>query len=109
MSPVWTWRLGYAHNTNPIKPAEVTLNILAPGVVTDHFTGGFSYAMAPNMKMDFAAMYVPKHSVTGTEVLPQGFPAVPPGTIKLEMHQYQFSVGLTYLFDAGAAPIVRKY
>ena len=108
MSPVWTWRIGYAHNTNPIKSEEVTLNILAPGVVTDHFTGGFSYAMAPNMKLDFAAMYVPKHSVSGTEVLPQGFVATP-GTINLEMHQYQFSFGLTYLFDAGAAPIVRKY
>lgn len=107
MSPVWTWRLGYSHNTNPIKSSEVTLNILAPGVVTDHFTGGFSYALGPGMKADFAAMYVPKHRVSGTEVLPQGFVAVP-GTVTLEMHQLQFSIGLTYQFDAAPAPLVRK-
>ena len=41
-SPAWTLRAGYAHNTNPIKSTDVTLNIIAPGVVTDHITGGFA-------------------------------------------------------------------
>lgn len=40
-------------------------------------------------------------------MLPQGFVAVP-GTVTLEMHQLQFSIGLTYQFDAAPAPLVRK-
>ena len=47
-SPAWTLRAGYAHNTNPIKSTDVTLNIIAPGVVTDHITGGFSYQINKN-------------------------------------------------------------
>ena len=58
-SPVWTFRAGYAHNTNPIKSTDVTFNILAPGVVTDHFTGGFAYKATSNSTFEFAAAYVP--------------------------------------------------
>jgi len=95
-SPIWTFRIGYAHNTNPIKSADVTLNILAPGVVTDHFTGGFSYKMTPTSTIDFAATFVPKHSVSGIEVTPIG--PNPARTITLAMHQYQFTAGWTYRF-----------
>lgn len=105
-SPVWTFRVGYAHNTNPIKSSDVTLNILAPGVVTHHFTGGFSYQVTKNSVIDFSATYVPKHSVSGIEVTPGG--PNPFRTIELAMHQYQFTVGWTYRFDEPAAPIVRK-
>lgn len=109
VSPVWTFRVGYAHNTNPIKPSDVTLNILAPGVVTHHFTGGFSYQVTKNSVIDFSATYVPKHSVSGPERLGPPFPVPTPGSnIKLAMHQYQFTVGWTYRFDEPAAPIIRK-
>ena len=30
-----TWRAGYAHATNPVGPEDVTLNIIAPGIVED--------------------------------------------------------------------------
>jgi long-chain fatty acid transport protein len=99
-SPAWTLRAGYAHNTNPIKSTDVTLNILAPGVVTDHFTGGFSYKMSPKWILDFAGAYVPRHSVSGPETLPQSFGGTVAGSnIELSMHQYQFTAGLTYKFD----------
>ena len=67
-SPVWTFRAGYAHNTNPIRSTDVTFNILAPGVVTDHFTGGFAYKANANSTFEFAAAYVPSHSVSGPEL-----------------------------------------
>jgi len=101
-SPVWTFRVGYAHNTNPIESPDVTLNILAPGVVADHITGGFEYQATRNSSFEFAAAYVPSHSVSGIEVTPQG--PNPFRTITLSMHQYQFTFGYTYKFDETPAP-----
>ena len=104
-TPDWTWRVGYSHNNNPIRSADVTLNILAPGVMTDHFTGGFSRKVSKNSTIEFAAMYAPKHSVSGLEVV--GAAPTPGSNIELSMHQYQLTLGWTYQFDS--APIVRKY
>lgn len=101
ISPIWTLRAGYAHNTNPIKAPDVTFNILAPGVVTDHFSGGFSYKMSPAATIDFGATFVPEHSVSGIEMTPGG--PNPGRTITLSMHQFQFTLGLTYQF---APPVV---
>ncbi|HVZ54712.1 MAG TPA: outer membrane protein transport protein [Pseudolabrys sp.] len=99
-TPVWTLRAGYAHNANPIKSSDVTFNILAPGVVTDHFTGGFAYKVSPNSTLEFAAAYIPKHSVSGVEVTPLG--PTPGSNIDISMHQFQFTVGYTYQFDTPA-------
>jgi long-chain fatty acid transport protein len=110
-SPSWTWRVGYAHNTNPIKSTDVTFNILAPGVVTDHITGGFAYKSSPNSTWEFAAAYAPTHSVSGPEVCCTAAPplAVQPGSnIELEMHQFQFTFGYTYDF-APPAPMAMAH
>jgi long-chain fatty acid transport protein len=101
-SPAWTFRLGYAHNTNPIKSTDVTFNILAPGVVTDHITGGFAYKATQNSTIEFAAAFVPEHSVSGPEVTPFG--ATPGSDVRLAMHQFQFTLGYTYNFDTAPAP-----
>ena len=39
----WQLRGGYNHSDNPITPADVTFNILAPGVVKDQWSVGTSY------------------------------------------------------------------
>lgn len=99
-TPVWTLRAGYSHNTNPVQSADVTFNILAPGVVTDHFTGGFAYKANRNSTIEFAAAYVPSHSVSGPETLGPPFPVPTAGSnIDISMHQFQFTVGWTYQFD----------
>lgn len=99
-SPAWTLRAGYAHNTHPVQSTDVTFNILAPAVVTDHFTGGFAYKASPNSTIEFAAAYVPAHSVSGPERLGPPFPVPTPGSnIDISMHQYQFTLGWTYQFD----------
>jgi long-chain fatty acid transport protein len=111
-SPAWTWRVGYSHNTNPIKAPDVTFNILAPGVVTDHITGGFAYKSSENSTWEFAAAYVPSHRVNGPETCCAAAPplVVQPNTnIELEMHQYQFTLGYTYEFVPPApTKMVRK-
>jgi long-chain fatty acid transport protein len=108
-SPVWTFRLGYAHNTNPIKSTDVTFNILAPGVVTDHFTGGLAYKVTPNSTIELAAAYVPRHSISGPELTPGG--PTPGSNIELAMHQYQFTLGWTYEFSPpkpAGPPVIHK-
>ncbi|PHR62988.1 MAG: hydrocarbon degradation protein [Robiginitomaculum sp.] len=90
-----TWRAGFAHNNNPIKSDDVTLNLLAPGVVENHITGGFSYAVNKSNSFDFALMYAPNTNVTGPEAVPGG----PPGhIIELEMNQLEITVGWTWKF-----------
>ena len=92
----WTLRAGYAHNNDPIGSNDVTLNILAPGVVTDHITGGLSHKFDQNSSLDLSVLYAPQASVSGIEVSPLG--PNPGRTIKLAMHQWDFTLGYRYQF-----------
>ncbi|MFO8152270.1 OmpP1/FadL family transporter [Thioalkalivibrio sp.] len=87
----WTWRAGYNRGENPIPRSEVLFNILAPGVMEDHFTVGFSKAIDSRSAIHLAAMYAPSASVTGTNPLDGQ-------TIKLEMEQYELEIGYSYRF-----------
>jgi len=98
-TPDWTLRVGYAHNNNPVQGADVALNILAPAVVTDHFSGGFTYRVNANSAIDFAAVYVPRHTISGS--VPAGFGG---GNVQLAMWETEVTVGWTYKFDA-ARPV----
>ena len=89
----WTLRAGYAYNENPIKSADVTLNIIAPGVVQHHITGGLSYRVTPGSSIDFSGAYMPNVSVSGP--VPIGLGG---GNVELSMHQFQFALGWTYRF-----------
>ncbi|HUO99633.1 MAG TPA: outer membrane protein transport protein [Rhizomicrobium sp.] len=96
LTPSFTLRAGYAHNDNPIGADQVTINILAPGVVTDHISAGFSDKVSEHSTIDFAALYVPTHSVSGIEITPFG--ANPNRTIKLSMYEMDFTIGYRYEF-----------
>lgn len=110
-TPKWTFRVGYAHNTNPITSADVTFNILAPGVVTDHITGGFAYKPTTNSTLEFAAAYVPSNSVNGLEKTgAPPFTTTAGSNIEIEMRQYQFTLGYTYEFGPAkpVKPLIYK-
>lgn len=92
----WTWRLGFAKNENPIGTDDVMLNILAPGLVTTHITGGFSYTISERSKFNFAAGYIPTNSVTGPEG--PGAPFSPGHIIRIEMKQFEATFGWTRSF-----------
>ena len=66
-----TLRAGYNKSTNPIRGADVTFNILAPGVITKHFTFGGTYQLSKDSELTWAYMYAPKNSVTGDSMLGQ--------------------------------------
>lgn len=85
----WTWRVGASvANRQPIPSSEVQFNILAPGVIKEHLTFGFTKALSDKSGLDFSFMYAPSNSVSGPN------PLEAPGaqTIELEMKQYEFAV-----------------
>ncbi|HEX5961598.1 MAG TPA: outer membrane protein transport protein [Rhodanobacteraceae bacterium] len=90
----WTWRAGYNRSDNPISPSDVTFNILAPGVVTDHLTLGFTRKLASGGELSMAYMHAFKHSVSGASILPVFMGGMPAGTETISMHED--SLGIQY-------------
>ena len=93
-SPDWTWRVGVSHGKQPIRSSDVMFNILAPGVMETHFTGGFTKKMGKNGEFSLAAMYAPAKTVTGPN------PLEAPGaeTISLKMRQLSVEAGWGWTF-----------
>ncbi|MDE2419364.1 MAG: outer membrane protein transport protein [Burkholderiales bacterium] len=63
-----TMRAGVNVGDNPVKSADVTFNILAPGVVTTHYTVGGTYAMSDKSEVTMSYMFAPSNSVTGSSL-----------------------------------------
>lgn len=89
-----TLRAGYNHVDNPIQARDVTFNILAPGVVKDHATLGFTYTLASGNELTMSYAHAFKNDVSGTSILPAFMGGAPAGTEKIEM--YQNSLGVQY-------------
>lgn len=92
MNPALTLRAGYAHSQNPIRPSDVTFNILAPGVMKSHYTAGFTYATDKESEVSGSLMVAPRVSVTGSSLF-NGL-SLPAGVETIRMHQ--ISVGLAW-------------
>ena len=88
-----TIRGGYNHSDNPIRPKDVTINILAPGVVQSQWTAGATWRIDNVSEITGAFMYAQNNSVTGTSLL-AGFGLPQTTTETIAMKQYQF--GLAY-------------
>ncbi len=65
MNDAWTLRAGYNRGDNPITPADVTFNILAPGVMKDHYTLGFTWGAGKDSELTGALMVAPRQRVSG--------------------------------------------
>ena len=90
-SPEWTWRVGYSTTDQPIPDSEVLFNILAPAVVEDHLTFGFTNKTSSNTEFNFAAMYAPEVEVSGSN--PLGGDAGQPITIRMKQYELEASWG----------------
>lgn len=85
-----TLRAGYSHADNPISGSdmgEVMFNILAPAVIEDRVTLGFTYTLASGNEVTMSYMHGFKNDVSGTDPFFGG-------TDKIEM--YQNSLGIQY-------------
>ena len=89
----WTWRVGYSYGKQPIPTSEVMFNILAPGVIEQHITFGFTNKLSPTSEWNFAAMYAPSKSVTGPNPL-----SANGQTIELKMYEYQVEASYSWKF-----------
>lgn len=85
-------RAGYNHTDNPIQGRDVTFNIIAPGVVKDHVTLGFTYGLSKDSELTMAYMHAFKNSVQAPSLFNTWVPGA--GTDKIEM--YQDSLGIAY-------------
>lgn len=85
----WTWRAGFSHGKQPIDSSEVMFNILAPGVIEDHLTFGFTRGLSSGDEFSVAFMYGFNKKVTGPN------PFDPSQNISIDMDQWEieFSYG----------------
>lgn len=87
-------RAGYNQTTNPVKAENVTFNILAPGVIKQHYTVGGTYALSKDSELTWAYMYAPKNTVTGSSMYNSMMPGASGITETLRMSQQ--SLGVQY-------------
>jgi long-chain fatty acid transport protein len=87
-------RAGYNHNSQPIPSSETLFNILAPGVITDHLSIGFTYKVTDNRELTLAYTHAFKQEVKGSNSIPTNPINYGGGEADLEM--YQNSLGIAY-------------
>lgn len=85
-----TWRGGYSYAKQPVEEGDALFNILAPGVMEEHWTVGASFEMSGGRALSFAFMYAPSHTIRGLNFLD------PTQTIELQMHQYELEVSYAW-------------
>lgn len=69
-------RAGFNHGSNPIGSRDVTFNILAPGVVQEHYTLGATWNVSRGDELSFALAYMPAKSVSGSSAFNPLFQAI---------------------------------
>ncbi len=94
-SDLLTLRAGYSWNESPIQSGDAMFNIIAPGIVQHHITGGLKYQFTENIALELAGLYVPRASLSGSELPGLGNPN---HDIELEMSQFELTTGIVYKF-----------
>ncbi|TAL74567.1 MAG: long-chain fatty acid transporter [Rhodanobacter sp.] len=82
----WTLRAGYNHSTNPVTAANVTFNILAPGVIRDHATLGLAYRTAGG-ELSLSYLHAFSNRVRGVSLID------PMASETLRMHEDSIGIG----------------
>ena len=80
------------HADQPVAESEVLFNILAPAVIEDHVTFGFTRKHGENSEFSFAVMYAFNNDVTGLK------PLDPTQTITFAMQQWELEFGYSWRF-----------
>jgi long-chain fatty acid transport protein len=67
-------RAGYSHASQTVPAGETFFNILAPGVVQDHYTVGATWALAGGAELSGFAAVAPNKTINGSASIPPGNP-----------------------------------
>ena len=87
-----TLRAGFSHGKQPIPDSEVVFNILAPAVIEDHLTLGFTYGVSKDSELTVQYMHGFENSVTGAN------PLNPGQEVTIEMDQNELEVSWGWKF-----------
>jgi long-chain fatty acid transport protein len=90
-SQALTLRAGLNHGDNPIGARDVTFNAVAPGVIENHVTLGFTYTLASGNELTMSYMHGFANDVSGSSNM---YFQASDGTEKIKM--YQNSLGIQY-------------
>lgn len=88
-----TLRAGYNVSDNPITPADVTFNILAPGVVRHHLTLGATWKLDSDSSLTGAVMYAFSNDVNGPSLFNNFGPGL---ALQEKIEMYQYAIGVQY-------------
>jgi long-chain fatty acid transport protein len=97
-----TLRAGFGRSDNPIESRDITFNILAPGVVQEHYTLGLTYSVDKNIEWSVAYMHAPRKTVSGSSLFNALFPPPAPAnaggneTIGMSQNSLGFAFGMRY-------------
>jgi len=83
-------RGGYSTTEQPIPTSQMLFNILAPGVMEQHFTVCLTRTMASGSELSVSFMYAPSKSVSGANTFD------PTQTLELEMSQFELEIGYRF-------------
>ncbi|MFL0804856.1 MAG: outer membrane protein transport protein [Agarilytica sp.] len=89
-------RFGYSYTDQPIPESETLFNILAPAVIEQHFTAGYSMKSADNKGWEFSFTYALGEAVKGRNPFDSGPDGVSGQEIELDMDQWEFSAGYSF-------------
>ncbi len=89
----WSLRLGYNYASQPIPNDQALLNILAPAVLTEHFTAGFTYGFTAKDELNFAVMHAPREKVYGTNPNTRTQTGTQTGNIEMSQTEFEVSWG----------------
>ena len=101
-SPKLLLRAGYNRTGNPIQGRDVTFNIIAPGVIEDHYTLGFTYGLSKDSELTMAYMHAASNSVTAASLFnkwvatPTGVGIAGNETIKMHQNSLGIAYGLKF-------------
>lgn len=88
-----TLRTGYSHASQVIRSSQVMLNLLAPGVIQDHFSLGATWRTGEQGELSLAYTHALSQSVKGQ--LPANMGG---GQARLKMNQHSLGLAYGWLF-----------
>jgi len=97
-SSKWTLRAGFTHNQEVYDDDQVLFNVLAPGLIRNHLTAGFSYSPSNNSEWTVGYMHAFDED---QDFFYDSGAILGPGTgysAKNSMHQNAVEVAYSYLF-----------
>jgi long-chain fatty acid transport protein len=90
-APDLTLRAGFSHAGQPVATGETFFNILAPGVVQNHLTLGFSWKTTQDGALSVAFTHGFKQTIHGSNSIPGPF-----GGGNANVHLQEDIIGIAY-------------